>query len=140
MAQGDAATVKEDVAPVKGAAAAARARALVRSGAPTIEVAAASETTTAASEKMGAPGAPQAPPTLGAPRRSRDAPRQCDSCTGSENMGAPTWPPNPLRSERPGQAGTPLGTLTTSESLWRQPPAHQHVLRFPEHFGILREC
>jgi len=70
VAQGDAATVKEDVAPVKGAAAAARARALVRSGAPTIEVAAASETTTAASEKMGGSGRPPSPPD------ARSAPAQ----------------------------------------------------------------
>ena len=32
-------------------------------------------------------------------------------------MGAPTWPPNPQRSERPGEAGTLLDVLTASDSL-----------------------
>src|SRR5207248_1149494 len=79
---------------------------------------------------MGAPRWPPSPPTFVAPRRSRGAPLYRYAATramfrwGPEmtpkppdvrrapaepwrsihDMGAPAWPPNPQRSERPGRA------------------------------------
>ncbi len=68
----------------------------------------------------GAPGAPQAPRALGAPRRSRGAPRQRDLCTGPESNSSADGE----FEERHGFAGV----LRASGGLggpWLGPPSRQ---------------
>src|SRR5882724_9634114 len=53
--------------------------------------------------QAGGPEMAPRPTTLGAPRGTRGAPRFSALSSGTFKLGAPKWPPDPQRSERPGE-------------------------------------